>query len=274
MELSFIIGLIVYALFFTVGFLISQLKKDQSFACVLWGSGFVVLSLVLLFTSRERATQGLLHAHLFVVIFIGIWGVRLSYFLFKRNQKNGEDQRYKTMQKAWQTNPKTNAFFKIFMLQGLLQYLIALQIMVLFAFPKENAGVAGFSGLIIGGLIWLTGFLFEAIGDQQLRNFKHRPEMHGRILKTGLWRYTRHPNYFGDALMWWGIFIIVITNTTLPFNLLAIISPVLMTYLLLYISGVPILEKHMMQKPEYQTYAQKTSKFFPLPPKSIKKENR
>ncbi len=118
--------------------------------------------------------------------------------------------------------------------------------------------------VVLGTVVWLIGFYFESVGDKQLEVFKKDPANKGHIIKTGLWQYTRHPNYFGEATMWWGIFIIA---SSVPGSLFTIVSPLLITYLLLFVSGVPLLEKKYQNHPEWKEYAEKTSIFVPLPPK-------
>jgi steroid 5-alpha reductase family enzyme len=119
---------------------------------------------------------------------------------------------------------------------------------------------------VIGVLLWFVGFYFEALGDKQLKDFKKNPENKGKILQSGLWAYTRHPNYFGETMMWWGIFVISIASLE-PIAFFGIVGPGLITYLLLFVSGIPLLEKKYKDNEVFQAYAQKTSVFFPRPPK-------
>ncbi len=271
MPAYFPIAALVVFLFFTTGFIIAQLKRDNSFADVLWGAGFVVLSIVLLTVRTIDPNREVFYSQLWTVFLVTVWGVRLTWMIGKRNLKTGEDYRYRQMREKWQGSVRVNAFFKVFMLQGFFQYIIALPIIFIFAYPVADATTKSAIGIAVGVGVWLTGFLIEAIADMELATFKRKPEMKGRILKTGLWRYSRHPNYFGEALLWWGLFILVAFNSQFPLSLISIIGPITITVLVRYISGVPLLEKRMMQKEEYRDYASRTSIFIPLPPRKKKK---
>ncbi len=271
MPLYYLLAALILFIYFFVGFIIAQIKKDNSIADVLWGGGFIVLALSLLFIRNANPDLNIYPVHLWVVLFTIAWGLRLFFFLFKRNKKTGEDPRYVAMREKWQGKEKLNAFFKVFMIQGLFQYIIASSIIILFSHPIDDPDTIQYVGIFIGGMIWLSGFVIETVADQQLRNFKHRPEMKGRVLKTGLWRFSRHPNYFGESLRWWGIALVVLFNASAPYNVLAFISPVVITWLLVFVSGIPLLEEKMMTRPEFRKYASYTSKFILWPPNKKKK---
>jgi steroid 5-alpha reductase family enzyme len=151
------------------------------------------------------------------------------------------------------------------MLQMTFLLIVALPIL-LSANTDVLINQTGYIILIIGVILWIIGFIFEAVGDAQLKTFKSNPENKGKIMQSGLWKYTRHPNYFGEALMWWAIWIISM-STLSWINILGIIGPLFITYLLLFVSGVPLLEKKYKDNEAFQAYAKKTSIFFPLPPK-------
>lgn len=149
------------------------------------------------------------------------------------------------------------------MLQALFMAIISTPILLVNVYSKS--GITVFD--IIGLIIWIVGFVFESAGDAQLAMFKRNPKNRGHVMKSGLWKYTRHPNYFGEATMWWGIFVI---SLSVRYGYIAIISPITITLLLLFVSGVPLLEERYEGNEEYQEYAKVTSKFFPLPQKDIK----
>jgi len=152
------------------------------------------------------------------------------------------------------------AFLQIFMLQAFFMAVIAYPVIAINATEKASFSIWG----ILGALVWIKGFYFEALGDWQLKQFIQNPDNKGKIMKNGLWKYTRHPNYFGEATMWWGIFIIGIGTDS---GILGIISPLTITILLVFVSGVPMLEKKYAENEEFQAYARVTSKFIPWFPK-------
>ncbi|MDD3995458.1 MAG: DUF1295 domain-containing protein, partial [Bacilli bacterium] len=153
-------------------------------------------------------------------------------------------------------NVNINAYFKIFMLQGLLMSIISLPIIFFNASNLEKLNLLNIFGIII----WIIGYIFEVVGDYQLKKFIKNSNNKGKIMTSGLWKYTRHPNYFGESVMWWGIFLITINSSLGYFG---IISPIFITFLLVFVSGIPLLEKKYENNKEFQEYAKKTSKFIP-----------
>lgn len=253
---------IVILSYFLIFFIIGQLIKNNSIVDIGWGMGYIVLIAFHMLT----ATAVTLSAFV-ISILVVIWGLRLSYYIAKRNLGKEEDVRYKEMRLKWGRHQKINAFFKVYMLQALFMYIVATPIMISFASGDSMLR----STIYIGIVIWIIGFLFESIADMQLKSFKADPKNKGRILTTGLWKYSRHPNYFGESLMWWGIFFVALSS----FNgIMAIWSPILITYLLVFVSGVPMLEAKYKNNEEFIEYAKRTSIFFPLPPKKLKKEEK
>jgi len=196
---------------------------------------------------------------------VALWAVRLAGYITWRNHGQGEDYRYKAMRRA--IGPKFWWFslFSVFGLQAALCFTISQPLLA-----AQTGGPDHFTAQdIAGGLVWLTGFLFEAIGDLQLSRFKSNPENKGKLLTTGLWRFTRHPNYFGNAAMFWGFWLIAASTTG---GWKTIYSPALMTFLLLKVSGVALLETGLKKrKPGYESYIASTSSFFPWFP--AKKQN-
>jgi len=159
-----------------------------------------------------------------------------------------------------------NAFLRVFMSQMLLLFLISIPIQLSNMFTLAINSTLGWIIYGLGVALWLFGYYFEVVGDAQLKKFIKNPENKGHIMQSGLWKYTRHPNYFGEATMWWGIWIISMASLV-SWNLLGFVGPTIITYLLIFVSGVPLLEKKYKDNEEFQAYAKKTSVFIPLPPK-------
>lgn len=243
-------------IYMTTVFFIAQYLKDNSIVDIAWGLGFVMIALFTLLT-----TKTFLPIQLLLTTLIIIWGLRLSAHIYLRNKGKGEDPRYKNWRKQWGKNVVIRSFFQIFMLQGVVMFLVAVPIVIVNTTTRGDISLLGLFGL----LVWCIGFFFEAVGDYQLYRFLQKKTNKGKVLKDGVWRYTRHPNYFGEVVMWWGIFLIALSMT--PLGLQAIISPIIITFLLLYVSGIPMTEALFATSRSYAKYKKETSMFFPLPPK-------
>jgi steroid 5-alpha reductase family enzyme len=192
-----------------------------------------------------------------------IWGLRLSLHIHRRNRGRGEDFRYRAMRERHGERFGRVSLWTVFLLQGALMLLVASPILA-----ATTAPAPGRLGLLdaAGVVVWLAGFLFEAIGDAQLARFKADPANRGRVMDRGLWRYTRHPNYFGDACAWWGISLVAFEVWP---GVLTVVSPLVMTWLLARGTGKPLLEKDIEQRrPGYADYVRRTSGFVPLPPRA------
>jgi len=250
----FLISALFLLAYFFVFFIIGQVLHNNSIVDIGWGLGFVLLGATLTILNPLNAISVIL------VLLITVWGARLTYHILKRNFKKKEDFRYVEMRKKWGKHQMLGALLQVYLLQAFFMYVVSLPLIFSFYLPNNIFNI--FTSL--GILIWIIGFLFESIGDKQLKDFLKNPINKGKIIESGLWKYTRHPNYFGEATMWWGIFIISLYS---PLSLFTIVSPIVITYLLLFVSGVPLLEKHFENNELYKEYAKKTSKFFPLPPK-------
>lgn len=253
-ELYLFNGLAIFIFMVTV-FLIAQRMKDNSIVDIAWGFGFVIAAWVSLLYTQEFTIRQLV-----VVTLVTLWGVRLGAFLWYRSIGRGEDFRYANFRKNWGKNAVMIAFFRVFMLQGAFMLILAYPILLVHA--SDGPGVDVF--MILGALIWLVGFFFQVAGDAQLQRFKKHKTHEEQILNTGVWRYTRHPNYFGEATMWWGIFIIV-----LPVELgwTAVFSALFINFLLLRVSGVPFLDERFKDNQNYQQYKKETNNFIPWFPK-------
>lgn len=240
----------------TVWYLLSVLKNDSSLADVAWGTCFIAVAGVLLFKDSDPSASSVL-----VTFLVTIWGTRLSLYILKRRIGNPEDGRYAKWRKEWGKSFLVRSYLQNFLFQGLLALLIAAPIIV--AAQSNVVSGAQHWWQIPGLLIWLGGFLFEMISDWQLSEFI-KTKSKGQIMQTGLWRYSRHPNYFGEVTQWWGLWLVVLGLT---YGQWAIISPLTITLLILFVSGVPLLERKYKDDKAYQAYAKRTSSFIPLLPK-------
>ena len=231
--------------------------KNVSIVDIFWGLGFVVVNTFYVFMSGELNARKIV-----ILTLVCIWGFRLAIYLAIRNIGKGEDFRYQEFRQNY--GPKRYwwfSYFQTFLLQGILIMIISLPLLgINYNNSNGNLEILDYLGIII----WIIGFTFETVGDFQLSNFKRDPKNKGKILHTGLWKYTRHPNYFGDSAVWWayGIFSIAAGSYWQA------IGAVIMTLLILKISGVSLLEKTLKEtKPQYKEYIQKTSSFMPWFPK-------
>ena len=236
--------------------LISLRIKDTSIVDIFWGLGFVTIAWVTYLVVKPDSTRYLLMAAI-----VTIWGLRLAGYLAWRNIGKPEDYRYQAMrEKHGDRFPMISLFF-VFGLQGLIMQVVSLPIQ---ATATATAPLNWLDAL--AALIWLVGLFFETVGDIQLARFKVNPDNQGKVMDRGLWRYTRHPNYFGDFLVWWGIYLVALGGGNAWWT---IISPLLMSVLLMRVSGVTLLESSLRSnKPGYEDYVQRTSAFFPMPPQN------
>lgn len=226
-----------------------------------YGIGFIVTAYLL--AALKLSMFPLTVFSSLILLLITIWGIRLSYRIYSKNKGKGEDFRYKAWREEWSKKSLfyyfVRSYLQIFVLQGLIISIVLLP----FSLSLAEASTSS-SFIFIGLLLWILGFYFEATGDRQLDTFIKNKKKVGTIMKSGLWKYTRHPNYFGESTMWWGIALIALSGSA---SLLVLASPLLITYLLLYVSGIPMLEKKWAGIPEWEVYKKKTSAFFPLPTK-------
>ena len=251
MENLFFIGGISVFIFMVFMYILSRFLKDNGIVDIGWGLGFCIATLSLFFYVSEYSTFQVI-----LLFMILVWGLRLAIHIYRRNKGKPEDFRYANWRKDWGKKEAFYAFFKVYMLQGLVMFILLTPVFMGFRQGIDPGIIQG-----IGLLVFMTGFLFETIGDGQLIKFKNNPDNKGKIITTGLWKITRHPNYFGDALVWWGIWIFSIHDT---FSLITIISPILISLLLRFGSGVPMMEKKYMQREDYREYAKKTPVFIPF----------
>lgn len=251
--MSIAIITIVLCIYFTGLFALAQYLKDNSIVDIAWGFGFVIVAVTgyLVMPEPTRVSQ-------LTVLFVSIWGGRLALHLAKRNIGKGEDFRYVNMRKRWGTHfAKLKAFLNVFVLQGVLLMIVSMPIL----FVMTGTSNQFYWWNAVGILFWIIGFAYEVIGDYQLAQFKKNPNNKGKLLTTGLWSTTRHPNYFGEAFLWWGIFLVTLNEGR---NAWGIIGPIVITLLLLFVSGVPLLEKKYEQRADFKIYAKKTAMFVPF----------
>jgi len=224
-----LIEIIVVVIYMTIWFVIAQILKRNDIADIAWGIGFIVTALAAVFFTEYISPRGLL-----VVFLVILWGVRLAFHIFLRNRGKGEDSRYKKWRRQWGKYAVIRAYFQVFLLQGILIIVISLPVTAIIISEQNSFGAFD----VFGVCIWFVGFAFEAIGDYQLMKYKSNPANKGNIMTQGLWKYTRHPNYFGETI----------------------------TCLILKVSGIPLLEEKYKDNPQFQRYKKRTSAFFPLPP--------
>ena len=245
---------IVILLFMTALWFVSLILKNSSIVDIFWGIGFIIVTWLAL-------AQGYLPRKQLVATLVTIWGLRLAIHIGLRNWGKPEDFRYAKWREENGQRWWWLSFFQVLLLQGILMWIIST--------PLLAAQTSGFPAILtpldlLGALLCVLGLLFESIADAQLMLFKANPDNKGKVLTSGLWQYSRHPNYFGEAVVWWGFYVIA---PTAGYGW-TIFSPILMTYLLLNVSGVAMLERTMKVKPGYEEYIQRTNAFFPWFPKS------
>lgn len=242
----------------TLLWVLSLIIKDSSIIDIFWGSGFIIVAWTYAYII---GFENLGTRHFILLGMVTLWGLRLSTYLGMRNIGKGEDYRYVQWRKEHGKNWWWVSYLRVFLLQGIILWIVSAALL-----PALLAD-GGLQTLdYIGILIWAIGLYFEAVGDYQLMQFKKDPNNKGKVLDTGVWKYTRHPNYFGDAFLWWGFFCFALAHAS---GIFYIFSPIFMTFLLLKISGVAMLEKSLkVTKPKYADYIKRTSAFIPMPPKN------
>lgn len=246
-------GLAVLALYMTALFAIATARRNNGTADIGYGIAYIALVSAVAFASVDVAPIS--RVYLLMVV---IWGLRLALRIAAKNHGKPEDFRYKAWRDAWGKGFFVRSFLQVYMLQGLVVFVVALPVTLSFAYPSFGESSIF---LYLGVLVWTVGYLFEAVGDAQLDTFVKDSANKGKIMMSGLWKYTRHPNYFGESLMWWGLALASISTTQLwP---IALLSPVLITYLLRFVSGVPLLEKRWEGNPEWEAYKVKTPAMLP-----------
>jgi steroid 5-alpha reductase family enzyme len=236
--------------------LVSLAVRDASIVDIAWGPAFVAIAVVAYRIGDGAPARGRL-----LLALVALWGLRLGGYLAWRNLGRGEDFRYRRMREHWGARFAWVSLFTVFLLQAALAWVVSLPIQLAMASPiPARLGWLDAAG----AAVFAIGFLFESLGDLQLARFKADPANAGTVLDSGLWGWTRHPNYFGDFLVWWGLFLIALAT---PRGYGSLIGPLLMSWLLMRVSGVPMLERALRRKrPGYDDYRRRVPAFFPRPP--------
>lgn len=243
-------------LLMTTLWLISIPLRDVSIVDPFWGTGFVVVAWI---SFLNRADDG--WRTLLLALLTTIWGLRLSLYLLWRNWGHGEDRRYVAMREHRGNNFWWISLFSVFLLQGVILWFVSLPLQAA-AFHGSNSPPTVID--ILGITVWSIGVMFETVGDWQLARFKSNPANKGRVMDQGLWRFTRHPNYFGDICVWWGLYFVAVGGGAWW----TVLSPVVMTFFLMRVSGVTLLEKTIVdRRPDYSDYIKRTNALFPGPPR-------
>jgi len=239
------------------GWGVSLVYRNVTIVDSLWGLGFVLIAWITFFLA-----PGFFGRKLLIALLVSAWGLRLSLHLSRRNWGHGEDPRYAEWRRKSGGRFWLVSLFKVFVLQAVFLWAIALSLQ----WGQISSQPAAFTLTDVAGtLLWLVGFFFEAVADRQLARFKQNPANRGRVMNQGLWAYSRHPNYFGESLMWWGIFLITLST---PAGWWTLVSPVIITVVLLKMTGVSLMEKTIVHtRPGYKAYIEETNAFFPWFPK-------
>ncbi|MBN2077887.1 MAG: DUF1295 domain-containing protein [Spirochaetes bacterium] len=252
---TIVISAIIVFCYMTALFIVAMAAGDNSIADIAWGPGFIIVALAAILREGEPGARQAV-----VAVMVTIWGLRLAIRIFRRNYGRGEDPRYRKWREEWGRLFVLRSYLQVFLLQGAILLLNALPLMIIASSGEKGIGWSDALGIAI----WCVGFLFEALGDHQLDRFVKDPSNRGTILRTGLWRYSRHPNYFGEAALWWGIGVIALSSS---WGWIGLIGPMVITAMLLFVSGVPMTERMMEGTPGWEEYRSATSAFIPWFPK-------
>jgi steroid 5-alpha reductase family enzyme len=249
MSTIFLTAAIIIFIYASTWFVVSVYKKRNDVADIAWGLGYVLLCVYLLFTQE-------VHLHAFIVYtLVSVWGLRLSLHIYKRNNNRPEDFRYKKWRDEWGSNFYIRSYLQVYLLQGF--FLLVIISPVLFVASSAHYAISWISVLALA--IWLFGFVYQSIADYQLSVFMANRKA-GEIMQSGLWKYSRHPNYFGEIMMWWAVFFMILP---LENSIYFIASPITITVLLVFVSGVPMLEKKYEGHTLYESYKKVTPALIP-----------
>lgn len=238
-------------------FILALFLKDNSIADIAWGPGFIVASAsAVWFNESYYCPQAV------VFLMVTIWGMRLGIRILLRGRGRGEDPRYRKWRESWGRYFLIRSYLQIFLLQGVILLVNVSPVLVIAASGREAMVWSDFLGIAV----WICGLLFEVIADYQLDAFRRDPANRGSIINRGLWRYSRHPNYFGEVVMWWGIFIIALSC---EMGWVSIVGPLAITAMILFVSGIPMTERMMASRPGYDEYRKRVSAFIPWFPRKV-----
>ncbi len=253
MKLYFTLALVLIV-YMSAWFVVSLIQHRNDVADIAWGLGFVLMAWTSLWLTQNSSARTLV-----VCSLVTVWGIRLAWHIHQRNRNKTEDYRYLAWRKAWGKWFYLRSYLQVYLLQGSLLFLIILPVLTIHQYSTTPLGWLDLCGIVV----WFIGFYFEVVGDAQLAEFRRISTNKGKLMQSGLWAYTRHPNYFGEVTLWWGIWLASLAVSNHWFT---IIGPLTITLLILKVSGIPLLEKKMSEHPEFASYQRRVSKFFPLPP--------
>ena len=265
MILIILFSALALIIFMHIAFVVGTALKNNGIIDSFYGLGYIVVawtSLILMGTFSIR--------QIITTLLVSLWGFRLFIYVTVRNWGELEDYRYQAIRRSYGDKVLSKSYGKIYLFQGLIIFLVGFP--ALFINSTETTPtlsifeISAFS-LLLGVIVWIIGFYFESIGDYQLRKFKKNPENKGQIMDQGLWKYTQHPNYFGEVTMWWGIFIIALG---VPWGFITIFGPIFITYMIIKVSGVRLLNYRYRKDEKYAEYKRRTSAFIPWFPKKKK----
>lgn len=255
MTTVFLATAVAAVISFTALWVISIAVRDSSIVDPFWGPAFVIAAWTAYLSADDPGGRGLV-----VALLVTVWGLRLGLHLAARNLGKGEDFRYQAFRRRWGSRYWIVSLGTVFLLQAGLMWVVSLPVQVAMVDGGTLGPVAW-----LGLALWGTGIFFETVGDWQLQRFKRDPANRGAVMDRGLWRYTRHPNYFGDFAVWWGHFLVAVATWSSGWT---VVGPIVMSTLLLRVSGVTLLEKSITtRRPGYEDYIRRTNAFFPGPPK-------
>ena len=253
---TFILESALVIAYMTAWFVAALWLRRNDVADVAWGIGFVLVAVTSL--SLHVTADG---RPILVTLLVAAWGIRLALHIHMRNRGKAEDFRYRQWREQWGRTFLIRTWLQVFLLQAVLLVLVSTPVIYINSVANPRLSFLD----VFGVLIWAIGFLFEAVGDYQLVRFKADASNKGRIMTSGLWRFTRHPNYFGEVLLWWGIFLMALP---VPGGWGTFVGPLTISILILKVSGVPMLEAKYRGNPQYEAYRRRTSSFFPRPPRA------
>ena len=248
---ALLITSLVIFIFYNFAFIFALLKKRNDIADIAWGIGFLIATICPLFLYGIHSQRSIIATAL-----IFIWSTRLSLHIYKRNSGKTEDYRYLAWRNEWGRYFYIRTYLQVFLLQAI--FLIIIVTPVLLINSNQRQGITWLD--LIGIAVWIFGFIFETIADHQLATFLSNSNNQGLILTKGLWHYSRHPNYFGEITLWWGFFILALS---VKGGIFSIISPITITYLIIKVSGIPLLEKKMAENTVFKKYKEQTSALIP-----------
>jgi steroid 5-alpha reductase family enzyme len=247
-------AMLVLLVYMSIWFAVAKARKQLNYVDVAWGGGFVIIAWVVAL-SHPSARSTL------IAVLVSFWGLRIISHLARRVFRSGEDPRYQEMSKKWASAFWPRAYLQVFLFQGALMLLVGLPIFM--ATGEQNGDLAILS--VLGTLLWFIGFVIESAADSQLRQFLADEDNKGKVMDQGLWRYSRHPNYFGELTQWWAIGVIALQASG---GFVGLLGPLTLSILIIFVSGIPPIERKKKSDPAYAAYMKKTSPLILWPPKA------